>query len=131
MFWIFFNNSSPQGNHHKKRFPKIKIGDILYSVHEHLYYDKSIKDAPFFEYIVVKGEAVRFIKGGYTQVVIHAEVDHVLEVYFYKISGLEKSFFRKYEDAVRAAIRATEEYERVWGWCDGKLRRSWENSDSQ
>ena len=61
---------------------------------------------------------------------IHAEVDHVLKVYFYKISGLEKSFFRKYEDAVQAAIRATEEYERVWGWCDGKLRRTWENSDS-
>ena len=130
MFWFFFLNSSPKGRPRKKHFSKIKIGDTLYSVQEHLYYDKRIKAAPFFEYIVVKGKAVRFIKGGYTQVVIHAEVDHVLEVYFYKISGLGKSFFRRYEDAVQAAIRATEEYERVWGWCDGKLRRPWENSDS-
>lgn len=130
MFWSFFYNSSPQGNHHKKHFSEIKIGDTLYSVHEHLYYDKSISVAPLLEYIIAEGKAARFVKGGYTQVVIHAVVDHVLRVYYYKISDLEKSFFRKYEDAVRVAIRATEEHERVWGWCDGKLRRPWENSDS-
>lgn len=130
MFWVFFECSSSQRKIRKKHFTNIKIGDILYSVHEHLYYDKSVQDAPFIEYIVVKGKAVRFIKGGYTQVVIHAEVDHILKVYFYKISDLEKSFFRKYEDAVRAAIHATEEYERVWGRFYGKLRRPWENSDS-
>lgn len=126
MFWIFFDDSPPQSSSQKG---KIRIGEILYSVHEHLYYDKSVRTAPFLEYIIAEGKAVRFITGGYTQVVIHAEVDHILKVYHYKISDLGKSFFRKYEDAVRVAARTTEEYERAWGWCDGKLRRPWENKE--
>lgn len=121
MFWFFFKNSPTQ--------EKIRIGDTLYSVHEHLYYDKSISAAPLLEYIIAEGKAARFIKGGYTQVAIHAVVDHVLMVYYYKTSDLGKSFFWKYEDAVRVAIRATEEHERVWGWCVGKLRRPWENKE--
>lgn len=126
MFWFFFKDNSLKGMSKKE---KIKIGDILYSVHEHLYYDRNIQAAPIKEYIVVEGKAVRFIKGGYTQVAIHAEVDHVLNVYYYKPSDFEKCLFRKYEDAVQAAICMTEEYERVWGWCDGRLRRPWENKD--
>lgn len=105
---------------------QIAIGETLYSVHEHLYYDKNISPAPLLEYIVVDGKVVRFVKGGYTQVVIRAEVDHVTKLYFFKTTELEKTFFRKYKDALQLAIRRTEEHERAWGWCEGKLRRNWE-----
>lgn len=107
----------------------IIIGETLYSVHEHRYYDKSIKPAPLLEYIIAKGTAIRFIKGGYTQIVIRAEVDCVTELYFYKTTELGKTFFRKYEDAVQLAMRMTEEHERVWGWCDGKLRKPWQQDE--
>lgn len=128
MFWFFFKDNSPKGMNIKE---EIKIGDILYSVQEHLYYDRNIQVAPLKEYIVVEGKAARFIKGSYTEVAIHAEVDHVLHVYYYKTSDLEKCLFRKYEDAVQAAIRVTDEYERIWGRYLGKLRRPWENEDRQ
>lgn len=110
VFWFFFKDNSPKGTNKKEG---IKIGDILYSVHEHLYYDWNIQVAPLKEYIVVEGKAVRFIKGGYTQVEINATVDHVLQVYYYKPSDLGKCLFRKYEDAVQSAIRVTDKYERI------------------
>lgn len=107
----------------------VKTGDTLYFVQEHLYYDKSKQTAPFFEYIVVEGKVVRFNKGGYTEIVLHAKVDHILNVYYYKTSDFEKSIFRDYKDAVRQAIRATEMHERKWEWMDGKLRRTWEQDE--
>lgn len=123
MFWFFFKSSPPQNSPPQE---KLRIGEILYSVHEHLYYDKSVQAAPLTEFIIVEGKVVRFIKGDYTQAVIHAEVDHILRVYYYKISDLEKRLFRRYEDAVGIAVQKTENFERAWGWCVGKLRRPWE-----
>lgn len=113
----------------RKKEPRPEIGSILWDVHEHLYYDKSVTVSPLKEYVVTLGEVVGFFEGGFVEVKMVGEVPgHGRMPRHHKLSDIDKSMvFRTPRGAALYAKALTEEYEKTWGWTkDPPMRRTWE-----
>ena len=115
----------------KKTEGRLQIGDTVYFVTEHFYRSPDSVCASM-EYIPVKGTVKRFITGRYKEARVDAVIDNCVTLYFFKVSNYGKSFFHNFEDALAAAIHATDEYDRVWSRITHKkLRRPWEKKGSE
>ena len=110
-----------------KQDPTVEIGTTLYFVQEHLYYDKSIRTAPFIEYCVCLGEVTKFITGRYTELVIEGTGPQGFpSITYKKCSSIGKDVFYTAREAALLARAMTEKYERAWSWTqDTPLRRPW------
>ena len=106
-----------------------EIGSILWDVHEHLYYDKSVRISPLTEYVVTPGEVVGYFEGGFVEVKLVGEVPgHGRLPRHHKLSdiGKRKVFYTAREAALYAK-ELTEKHERTWAWTkDPPMRRTWE-----
>ena len=102
------------------------VGDTLYFVAEHYYYMQN-KAAPRMEYLPVKGTIESITIGSYRPIVVECVIDRHKELFYFTAANCDKRLFRSYAEAVEAAKRETDEYDRKWSRIMGeKLRRPWE-----
>lgn len=110
---------------------KPQIGDTVYGVLEHLYYERR-RPAPFIskEYVVCKGrvEATYEWVGGRKQnakVLFIGPERHRTTLCFPLFADFGKKVFYDRADAVALAERMTDDYERRWAWTGETCRRPW------
>lgn len=106
-----------------------EIGTKMYFVVEHLYYDKTIRTAPFTEYCVCEGEVASFFKKNYTEMTLRGKApDGYMDLHYYRLEQIGKTVFYSAQEAAQLAKEMTEKYERIWGWFgppDIPMRRPW------
>lgn len=110
-----------------KRNERPAIGTKMYSVHEHLYYDKSIRTSPLTEYCVCEAEVRGFFEGGYVEICLTGKIpDRGMVPYRYRLKDVGEKVFYTPREAAELAQRMTEKHERTWGWMgDPPMRRPW------
>lgn len=114
-----------------KQESRPEIGTKMYFVVEHLYYDKTIRTAPFTEYCVCEGEISRFLTVRYTEMELRGKnPDGHGDLHYYRLEQIGKKVFYSVQEAAQLAKEMTEKYERIWGWFgppDIPMRRPWES----
>lgn len=81
------------------------------------------------EYLPVEGTVTEIIIGGLKQAKVRSVIDRVVNLFYFKTSDYGKRFYSDYEDALNAAIRAADKYDRTWSGITGeKIRRPWEET---
>ena len=108
-----------------------EIGTILWDVHEHLYYDRTVDVAPRKEYVVTSATVTGYYEGGFVVLCLVGPVPNGDRSFPYprqhKLSDIGKTVFGTALEAAIYAKELTEKYERTWGWClKCPLRRTWE-----
>lgn len=103
-----------------------KIGTMMYSVHEHLYYIPD-RAAPVMEYCVCEAEVRGYFIGGYTEIrLLGPSPEGFMTPYFYKLNEIGHTVFYTAREAALLARQMTERYEQTWSWMkDPPMRRSW------
>lgn len=105
-----------------------QIGDTMYCVIEHLYYDKAIQVAPFLEYVVFAGSVKRLITVRRTDIeLVGKGPDGYILLEYRRLQDIGKSVFYTASEAAALAERMTADHEARWGWSDAPLRRPWEH----
>ncbi len=111
-----------------RRSERPDLGTKMYSVHEHRYYQRGKKAAPYFEYVVLEGEVVGFFTGSYTEVCLKGpDGDGYTFPYRYKLSDIGVKVFFTAKEAAELAKKMTEKHEQTWNWMlEEPIRRTWE-----
>ncbi len=106
------------------------IGTTMYTVWEHLYYDRSVRTGPLMEYVVCEGKVTGFFEGSWLDIKLRGpNADGHLTPYTRRLQDIGRTVFYTEREAAELARRKTEDYERRWGWVgspDIPLRRPWE-----
>lgn len=134
MFYFFFDREvnikteAPKKATSKKARWKIglpEVGTVFYFPIEHIYYDE--RRLPREEYLITEARVVGYYRGGYTEIKLS---DGKTPRYFKK-GAVEKAIFRNRDDAIEYTEKLADDYDRVWGKFEGKMRRGWRNEQKR
>lgn len=107
------------------------IGTTMYAVREHLYYDRSVRLAPFKEYVVFEGKVIGFFEGSWVDIELRGlDPEGYMTLHYERLKDIGTKVFYTTREAAELARKMTEDYERRWSWLgppDIPLRRPWEN----
>lgn len=104
-----------------------KIGDTLWGVWEHRYYNE--KRLVELEYVVYPVKITRFFKGKYVDVhCVGVDVDGHTAVHWVAVKSIGKSVFYNPTDAAKYAEAISDYYDKHYAFCGTPIRRTqWEH----
>ena len=104
-----------------------KIGDTLWGVREHRYYNE--KRLVELEYVVYPGKITRFFKGRYVDAhCIGVDVDGHTVVHWVAVKSIGKSVFSNAVDAAKYAAEMSDYYDKHYSFGGKQIKRTqWEH----